>query len=175
VAQPGSALALGARGRRFESGRPDLPAQGPRPPQGQEKRIEIRWRDLDSYGHVNQAVYLTYAEEVLDDWFRTRLGREPGTVWDYVARRTTIDYRDELRLADRVAVGTTELVALGTTSVTAKVTLSAPDGRVATELELVVVVIDGQGGAPRPLSDAERAALAGEGQEFVAAGVEPLG
>ena len=43
-----------------------------------EKRIEIRWRDLDSYGHVNQAVYLTYAEEVLDDWFRTKLGREPG-------------------------------------------------------------------------------------------------
>ena len=70
-----------------------------------EKRIEIRWRDLDSYGHVNQAVYLTYAEEVLDDWFRTKLGRDPGVGWDYVARRTTIDYRGELRLADRVRWG----------------------------------------------------------------------
>ena len=124
-----------------------------------EKRIEIRWRDLDSYGHVNQAVYLTFAEEVLDDWFRTRLGRDPGTIWDYVARRTTIDYRGELRLADRVAVGSASLGKLGTTSVTAKVTLSAPDGRVATELELVVVAIDGTGGAPRPLSEGERAAL----------------
>jgi acyl-CoA thioester hydrolase len=124
-----------------------------------EKRIEIRWRDLDSYGHVNQAVYLTYAEEVLDDWFRARLGRDPGTVWDYVARRTTIDYRDELRLSDRVAVGSAELARLGTTSVTAKVTLSSPDGRVATELELVVVAIDGKGGAPRPLSERERADL----------------
>ncbi len=124
-----------------------------------EKRIEIRWRDLDSYGHVNQAVYLTFAEEVLDDWFRGRLGRDPGTIWDYVARRTTIDYRGELRLSDRVATGSAELVALGTTSVTAKVTLSAPDGRVATELELVVVAIDGKGGAPRPLTEAERAAL----------------
>ena len=160
MAQPGSALALGARGRRFESGRPDLSAHGARPQQ-REKRIEIRWRDLDSYGHVNQAVYLTYAEEVLDDWFRTRLGCAPGGVWDYVARRTTIDYRDELRLDDRVAVGTAELVALGRTSVTAKVTLRALDGRVATELELVVVAIDGRGGAARPLSDAERAALAG--------------
>ena len=36
---------------------------------------------------------------------------------------------------------------------TATVTLCAPDGRVATELELVVVVIDGGGGTPRPLSD----------------------
>ena len=124
-----------------------------------EKRIEIRWRDLDSYGHVNQAVYLTYAEEVLDDWFRTKLGRDPGVGWDYVARRTTIDYRGELRLADRVAVGSAELARLGTTSLTARVTLSAPDGRVATELELVVVAIDGRGGAARPLTDAERTAL----------------
>ena len=124
-----------------------------------EKRIEIRWRDLDSYGHVNQAVYLTFAEEVLDDWFRTKLGREPGVGWDYVARRTTIDYRGELRLADRVAVGSAELARLGTTSVTARVTLSAPDGRVATELELVVVAINGKGGAARPLTDAEREAL----------------
>jgi acyl-CoA thioester hydrolase len=124
-----------------------------------EKRIDIRWRDLDSYGHVNQAVYLTFAEEVLDDWFRTRLGRDPGTIWDYVARRTTIDYLGELRLDDRQAVGSAELVSLGTTSVVAKVTLSAPDGRVATELELVVVAIDGKGGPPRPLTEPERAAL----------------
>ena len=124
-----------------------------------EKRIEIRWRDLDSYGHVNQAVYLTFAEEVLDDWFRTKLGRDPGAGWDYVARRTTIDYRGELRLADRVAMGSAELVRLGTTSVTTRVTLSAPDGRVATELELVVVAIDGKGGATRPLTDDERTAL----------------
>ena len=124
-----------------------------------EKRIEIRWRDLDSYGHVNQAVYLTYAEEVLDDWFRTKLGLDPGSGWDYVARRTTIDYRGELRLADRVAVGSAELAQLGTTSLTARVTLAAPDGRVATELELVVVAIDGQGGAPRAVTDAERSAL----------------
>ena len=124
-----------------------------------QKRIEIRWRDLDSYGHVNQAVYLTYAEEVLDDWFRAKLGRDPGVGWDYVARRTTIDYRGELRLADRVAVGSAELAQLGTTSLTARVMLSAPDGRVATELELVIVAIDGKGGAPRPLTDAERSAL----------------
>ena len=36
-----------------------------------EKRIDLRWRDLDAYGHVNQAVYLTFGEEVLDDWFRS--------------------------------------------------------------------------------------------------------
>lgn len=124
-----------------------------------EKRIEIRWRDLDAYGHVNQAVYLTYAEEVLDAWFRERFGRPSGEVWDYVARRTTIEYRSELRLADVEAVGTVELVRLGTTSVTTRTTLAAPDGRVAAAVENVVVVIDGKAGGARPLTDAERAAL----------------
>jgi acyl-CoA thioester hydrolase len=126
-----------------------------------EKRIDIRWRDLDAYGHVNQAVYLTYAEEVLDDWFRARLALAPGTVWDYVAARTTIDYRSELRQTDVQAVGSVQSVALGTKSVTATTVLRAPDGRVAAEIELVVVVIDGKGGTSRALTEAERAALSG--------------
>jgi acyl-CoA thioester hydrolase len=125
-----------------------------------EKRIDLRWRDLDAYGHVNQAVYLTFAEEVLDDWFRRRLGLTPGTVWDYVAARTTIEYRSELRLDDVQVVGSASLVRLGTKSVTAAVTLRAADGRLVAELELVVAVIDGRGGASRPLTPPERAALA---------------
>jgi acyl-CoA thioester hydrolase len=128
-----------------------------------EKRIEIRWRDLDAYGHVNQAVYLTYAEEVLDAWFRARFGRPSGEVWDYVARRTTIEYLSELRLTDVAAVGTVELVRLGTTSVTTTTTLAARDGRAAATVENVVVVIDGKGGGARRLTDAERAALASPG------------
>jgi acyl-CoA thioester hydrolase len=124
-----------------------------------DKRIDIRWRDLDAYGHVNQAVYLTFAEEVFDHWLQQRLGRRPGLALDYVAARTTIEYRSELRLTDGQAVGSAELVRLGTKSVTAKVTLSAPDGRVAAEIGLVVVVIDGRGGSSCALTDDERAAL----------------
>jgi acyl-CoA thioester hydrolase len=124
-----------------------------------EKPIDIRWRDLDPYGHVNQAVYLTFAEEALDDWFRQRLGLQPGHVWDYVAAKATVEYRSELRQADVRAVGSVELVKLGTTSVTAGVTLRAPDGRLVADVELVVVALDGAGGGSRALSDEERAAL----------------
>ena len=124
-----------------------------------EKTLEIRWRDLDAYGHVNQAVYLTYAEEVLDGWFRHKLGLAAGQLWHYVAAKTSIEYHSELRLADVHTVGSVELVKLGTKSVTAKVTLRAPDGREAAEIEQVVVVIDGAGGATRLLTDDERAAL----------------
>jgi acyl-CoA thioester hydrolase len=124
-----------------------------------EKRIELRWRDLDAYGHVNQAVYLTYSEEVLDDWFRDKLELGPERNWDYVAARTTIEYRSELRLADEQAVGSVTSVSLGTKSLTAGVTLRAPDGRVVAELEHVVAVLDGKGGASRPLTERERSAL----------------
>ncbi len=124
-----------------------------------EKRVDIRWRDLDAYGHVNQAVYLTFAEEALDDWFRRRLHLGEGRVWDYVAAKTTIEYRSELTLADLQAVGTVELVRLGTKSVTARTTLRAADGRVAAEIESVVVVLDGKGGPSRALTESERQAL----------------
>ena len=125
-----------------------------------EKRIDLRWRDLDAYGHVNQAVYLTLAEEVLDDWFQHKLGLRPGTIWDYVAAKTTIEYRSELLLTDVQAVGTASLARLGEKSVTANITLAAPDGRIAAELELIVAVIDGKGGATRRLTQQEREALA---------------
>lgn len=132
-----------------------------------EKRIDIRWRDLDAYGHVNQAVYLTFAEEVLDEWFRRRLGLAPGTVWDYVVARTTIEYRAELRQTDGQVLGSVRLLSLGTSSVTAKIELRRPDGTVAAEVETVVVAIAGRGGGSRPLTEEERAALGAEDAAIV--------
>ena len=120
-----------------------------------EKRIEIRWRDIDAYQHVNQAVYLTYLEEMVDDWVRTAL----GGLWDYVAARVSIDYRAELRLEDRQAVGTVRLERIGTKSVTVLAEIRAPDGRLAAEAELVVVARDPDTGESRALNDAERAAF----------------
>jgi acyl-CoA thioester hydrolase len=124
-----------------------------------EKRIEIRWRDLDAYHHVNQAVYLTYLEETLDDWIRAVLDLGEGEVWHYVAAHVSIDYRNELRLEDREAVGTVRLERVGTKSVTARAELCAPDGRLAAEAELVIVSRDPNTGVSQPLTDAERVAF----------------
>jgi acyl-CoA thioester hydrolase len=125
-----------------------------------QKRIEIRWRDLDAYQHVNQAVYLTYLEETLDDWIRGVLGLGEGEVWDYVAAHVSIDYRNELRLEDREVIGSVRLERVGTKSVTARADLRASGGRLAAEAELVVVARDPESGDSRPLTDRERAAFA---------------
>ena len=80
-------------------------------------------------------------------------------LWDYVAARTTVEYRSELRIGDGPVGATVELVRLGTKSITTRTTLTAADGRVAAELENVVVAIDGKGGESRALTEPERTAL----------------
>jgi acyl-CoA thioester hydrolase len=125
-----------------------------------EQRIDIRWRDLDALGHVNQAVYQTYGEEIVDAWFRDVLDLPKGVVWDYVVVRLATDYRAELRLDDEYVVGTAKVVKLGTTSVTVALELRAgSDGRLAAETEVVFVVWDPEQRAARPLTDDERAKL----------------
>jgi acyl-CoA thioester hydrolase len=125
-----------------------------------EKRIDIRWRDLDAFGHVNQAVYQTYGEEIVDDWFRHALGLGSREVWSYVVVRLATDYRSELRLADEHVTGTARLVRLGTSSVTLHLELRAgSDGRVAAETECVFAAWDPDARATRPLTDDERGRL----------------
>ncbi|HKP17613.1 MAG TPA: thioesterase family protein [Gaiellaceae bacterium] len=125
----------------------------------QETRIAIRWRDLDAYAHVNQAVYLTYLEETVDDWLRAVLGLGRGEFWNYVAAHVSIDYRAELRYEDREAVGRARVERVGTKSVTLRAELHAADGRLAAEAELVLVARDAQTGESIPLSERDRAAF----------------
>ena len=108
---------------------------------------------------MNQAVYVTYGEEALDAWFRETLELDESRGWDYVAAKTTIEYRSELRITDGPAVATVELVRLGTKSITTSTAIAAASGRVAAELQNVVVVIEGKGGASRALTGAERGAF----------------
>lgn len=125
-----------------------------------DKRIDIRWSDLDPLGHVNQAVYQTYGEEIVDAWFSDVLELGESRVWDYVVVRIETDFRSELRLADGQVVGTAKLVRLGTSSVTMHLELrAASDGRLAAESECVFAVWDGDARASRPLTDRERELL----------------
>jgi acyl-CoA thioester hydrolase len=123
-----------------------------------EKRIEIRWRDLDALRHVNNAVYATYLEEARDEWFVGALG-PGGNFWDYVLARVAIDFRRELTQDDEALVVRTRLVRIGTSSLTFREEIVSLAGWVAAEAESVVVARDRDSGRSRPLTDAERAVL----------------
>jgi acyl-CoA thioester hydrolase len=123
-----------------------------------EKQIEIRWRDQDAYGHVNNAVYLTYLEEVRDEWLERALG-DSGDAWGYVTARVAIDFRRELTQDDDAIVARLWLTRVGTSSVTTREEIVTVGGELAAEAEAVLVARDTETGRSRPLSDAERAAL----------------
>ena len=120
-----------------------------------EVPIHIRWRDVDSYGHVNNAVYLTYLEEARDRWVETTL---PGT--NFVIVRVAIDYRRELSLEDEDVVVTCQGTGYGTSSIrTAERVIAKEEGWVAAEAASVIVAHDDRAREARPLTDAERALL----------------
>jgi acyl-CoA thioester hydrolase len=123
-----------------------------------EKEIEIRWRDLDAFNHVNHVVFLTYLEEARDEWLG-RVLEDPALVWGYVIARVEIDYRRELTLDDDVVIARCSLEKLGTKSVTTREAILTRDGETAAEAKAVLVAREEQTGSSRVISDIERAAF----------------
>jgi acyl-CoA thioester hydrolase len=123
-----------------------------------EERIRIRWRDLDAYGHVNNAVYLNYLEEARDAFVQKVLGPVTNT-WDFVLARVAIDYRAELTQDDGEVLVRCRLHSIGRASLRTREEVAKLDGTVSAEAESVVVARDPSTGKSRPLSEEERSAL----------------
>src|SRR4051794_34787557 len=124
-----------------------------------EKRVEIRWRDMDGFLHVNNAAYLTYLEEARDEFY-TSLLRDH--VHRMVARRVAIDFDSGLTQEDGAAVVTVRVVRVGRSSVTTSETVTAAsDGRIAAQAETVMVHTDDARAAAAPFPDDARALLEG--------------
>jgi len=71
------------------------------------KTIEVRFRDIDSMGHVNNAVYLNYFEQARMKYFSEMIGEK----WDWqrdgiVVARQEIDYKLPVLLSDSVQIET---------------------------------------------------------------------
>jgi acyl-CoA thioester hydrolase len=120
-----------------------------------EKRIEIRWADLDAFRHVNNAVYLTYLEEARDRWLEAMVP-EGRSTWDYVLARVAIDFRRELREEDEHLVASCRLLRLGRSSIVTYEDVRTRDRELAAEAEVVMVARDAETGRSRPLTPSER-------------------
>jgi acyl-CoA thioester hydrolase len=132
----------------------------PAPATGPEHWLPLRFRDLDAFGHVYHAEYLTLLDEARTRWLGEVVQLEdPGS---YVVARLEIDYVSSLTLADEAVRVDVEVLRVGTTSLTLRETMHPRDGRVVTRDQAVVVLRDRATGGSRPLSDAERAAVEAE-------------
>jgi acyl-CoA thioester hydrolase len=130
------------------------------PPSAFTKRIEVRWRDMDAVKHVNNAVYLTYLEEMRDEWFLQVLGN--GLLLnDFVLARCAVDYRSSITQADGHVDVELRCTRVGRSSITTAELITVPgDGdRLAAEAEAVLVHYDWETGTSRPLTDELAAAF----------------
>ena len=122
-------------------------------------RLAIRWRDIDALGHVNQSVYHELLEEGRGALFGPLIEAAGG--FHFVLARIELDYRREVRHADREVEVVTRVERLGRTSVVVANEIRLPDGAQAAEGRSVLVAWDTQARRSRELTAAERAALDG--------------
>lgn len=116
--------------------------------------LPIRFRDVDAFGHVYHAEFLTLLDEARTRWFRDVLALDNPT--DYVLARVEIDYVSSILLADEAVAADFAVERVGTSSLTLRETMRARDGRVVSRSRVVTVLRDVVSGQSRPLTDAER-------------------
>jgi acyl-CoA thioester hydrolase len=133
-------------------------------------QLEVRFRDCDAMGHVNNAVYLTYLEESRFAHWRANglagktldsapgAGGAPGEVPGVIVARAEIDYRRPARHGDvlRVHLG---VAAIGRTSFTYEYEIVDAEGALLASARTVIVRFDYAAGRPVPISDEIRKAL----------------
>ncbi|MFV2072435.1 MAG: acyl-CoA thioesterase [Thermoanaerobaculales bacterium] len=66
--------------------------------------IQVRWRDLDAFGHVNNATFASYVEMARTEVWRRRLGGREAMDIPFFVVRLEIDYRRPIGLYDEVQV-----------------------------------------------------------------------
>lgn len=107
-------------------------------------RIAVRGYELDPNGHVNQAVYLQYAEHGRWEYLRAAgISHDALTASGVgpVAMENTIRYHAELRIADEVDVSC-QFTRASRKTFTVTQLLHRPDGQLVAELSGVAGLLD---------------------------------
>ena len=66
--------------------------------------IEIRFSDLDAYGHVNNALFFTYLETARIKLFQQHFGAFLGSNLMFLVVRAECDYRLPIQLTDSLLI-----------------------------------------------------------------------
>ena len=106
------------------------------------KQVEVRFRDCDPMGHVNNAVYATYFEIARSAYWRDALGFESLDDCPFIIARVECNYRSQARLGERLDVRA-RLSHIGTSSFTFEYeVLETSDGRLVADGKSVQVMFD---------------------------------
>ena len=130
--------------------------------------LQVRFRDIDAFGHVNNAVFFSYVELARIRYLLDVL--EPDEPFDrlpLILARVELDYRSPITFGDDVVVDT-RVERIGRTSFAMSHRMTAgPDGRLAADVQTVLVTYDYISARPIPVPDDWRRRLGEhEGRTF---------
>lgn len=120
-----------------------------------EITIKLRYRDLDTLGHVNQSVYHALLEDARIGFLRSLLGDEA----EFVVARVELDYRQEVRASDGAVTIATAVRSVGRSSVILTSRMTTPSGALSADAVTVLVAWDPEQRKSRALTADERATL----------------
>jgi len=115
--------------------------------------VEIRFRDVDAMGHVNNAVFFTYFEEGRKVFLEKVLGIVHASQYPFIMARIECDYRAPLLLGNRPVLEIW-IGEIGTRKFTFRYRLRDPDSDdlIYAAGESVMVFYDYTSGRSVPLS-----------------------
>ena len=121
--------------------------------------IDVRFRDMDSMGHVNNAVYFTYFESARIAYWRAVPGIRSRRNLDYILARAECDFRSPVTLEDELCCHV-RVASFGRSSFVFEYLLrDERSGRVVAEGRTVQVMFDYAARAGRPLDPEVRKAI----------------
>jgi acyl-CoA thioester hydrolase len=122
-------------------------------------RLHLRFRDLDYLGHVTAAAYLAHYEEARATWL-AETWQMPFPV--YVVAVQHLEYLAEVRLHDSPLEFVVAPVRVGTASFDMAEELRTRTGELKNRSRATLVAWDLEARRSRPLTGAERAAIAAQ-------------
>lgn len=133
----------------------------PRPAEGYPLSvpIEVRFRDMDSMGHVNNAVFFTYFENARIAYWRAVPAIRSRQALDYILARAECDFRSPTTVEDALTCHI-RVSSFGRSSFTFEYLLrDERSGRVVAEGRTVQALYDYALGKTKPLDAALRGAI----------------
>jgi acyl-CoA thioester hydrolase len=118
----------------------------------------VRWDDIDAFGHVNNAKYLTYIQEARFQWayYQYASKGEAATLVEMVVARNEIDYLVPIYEGGRFYDINLWVESIGTSSCVLGYEIVGADGVIHAKMKSVQVVVSMETKKSRPISDKER-------------------
>ncbi|GAA4818877.1 acyl-CoA thioesterase [Tomitella cavernea] len=122
-------------------------------------RLQLRWGDSDQLGHINNVMYLEYAQEARLRFLGEIGGTAAHSLGPIVVRRIEVDFERSLHYTAEGIDVEVWVVKVGTSSFTLRHRIRDPQGNVYSTVDAVAVAVDLEAETSRPIPDDVRAIL----------------